>query len=62
MFQRRPKLGLLAPLLVPLCAALLGAWALPAAAERTQLTVYTALETDQIKAYKDAFEKSNPDV
>jgi len=31
-------------------------------AQKTQLTVYTALETDQIKAYKDAFEKANPTI
>jgi iron(III) transport system substrate-binding protein len=41
-------------------AALLGA--APAAAQKTQLNVYTALETDQIKAYKDAFERANPGV
>jgi iron(III) transport system substrate-binding protein len=33
-----------------------------AAADKTALLVYTALETDQIKAYKDAFEAANPDV
>ncbi len=32
------------------------------AADKTTLLVYTALETDQLKAYKDSFEKSNPDV
>lgn len=48
---------------VLLLAAALGAvLALPAAAQKTQLTVYTALETDQIKAYKDAFEKSNAGI
>jgi len=34
----------------------------PAAADRTQLLVYTALETDQIKAYEDGFYKSNPNI
>jgi iron(III) transport system substrate-binding protein len=29
---------------------------------KTELLVYTALETDQIKAYKEAFEKDNPSV
>jgi iron(III) transport system substrate-binding protein len=29
---------------------------------KTELLVYTALETDQIKAYKEAFEKDNPTV
>ena len=32
------------------------------AAAATTLTVYTALEPDQLKAYKEAFEKANPDV
>ncbi len=40
----------------------LAAAAVPAGAQKTQLTVYTALETDQLKAYKDAFEKSNPNI
>jgi len=43
-------------------AAALALAALPAAAQKTSLTVYTALETDQLKAYQAAFEKSNPDV
>lgn len=33
-----------------------------AAAQKTQLTVYTALETDQIKAYQEGFNKVNPDI
>ena len=33
-----------------------------AAAQKTQLNVYTALETDQIKAYEAAFNKVYPDV
>src|SRR5437867_4433910 len=32
------------------------------AADKTTLLVYTALETDQLKAYKEGFEKSNPDI
>lgn len=32
------------------------------AADKTTLLVYTALETDQLKAYKEGFEKANPDV
>ncbi len=28
----------------------------------TNLLVYTALETDQLKAYKESFEKANPDI
>ena len=33
-----------------------------AAAQKTQLTVYTALETDQLKAYQEGFYKANPDI
>lgn len=33
-----------------------------AMAQKTQLTVYTALETDQLKAYQTAFEKAHPDI
>ena len=31
-------------------------------AQKTQLTVYTALETDQLKAYQEAFNKVHPDI
>src|SRR4029077_16137740 len=34
----------------------------PAAAQKTQLLVYTALETDQIKAYEEALVKANPNL
>ncbi|MBV8680050.1 MAG: putative 2-aminoethylphosphonate ABC transporter substrate-binding protein [Aquitalea sp.] len=34
----------------------------PLAQAATTLTVYTALEADQVKDYKEAFEKANPDV
>ncbi|HVF62667.1 MAG TPA: putative 2-aminoethylphosphonate ABC transporter substrate-binding protein [Casimicrobiaceae bacterium] len=34
----------------------------PASAQKTQLLVYTALETDQLKAYEEAFSKAVPDV
>jgi iron(III) transport system substrate-binding protein len=37
-------------------------WAVSASAQKTELLVYTALETDQIKAYEDAFYKAYPDV
>ncbi len=40
----------------------LSAVAFGAAAQKTQLTVYTALETDQLKAYQTAFEKAHPDI
>jgi len=57
MFSRRWVLGLAA--VAAMAASLFAA---PASAQKTQLTVYTALETDQLKAYKDAFEKSNPGI
>src|SRR5437763_9051182 len=38
------------------------AWAGAALAQKTDLLVYTALETDQIKAYEEAFYKAYPDV
>jgi iron(III) transport system substrate-binding protein len=34
----------------------------PAVAQKTKITVYTALENDQLGPYKEAFEKANPDV
>lgn len=33
-----------------------------ATAQKTTLTVYTALETDQLKAYQEGFNKVNPDI
>jgi iron(III) transport system substrate-binding protein len=46
-----------------LCVGAVLALAAPwAAAQKTQLSVYTALETDQIKAYESAFNKSYPDI
>ena len=33
-----------------------------AQAQKTQLLVYTALETDQIKAYQEGFNKAYPDI
>ena len=44
-----------------LAAGLLAACAFQAQAN-TELTVYTALEAEQLKAYKDAFEAQNPDI
>jgi len=55
MFNRR----IATALATGLCAALAAG---AANAQVTQLTVYTALETDQLKAYQTAFEKANPDV
>ncbi len=38
------------------------AFAAAAAAQKTQLLVYTALETDQLKAYQEGFNRVNPDI
>ena len=47
----------------PVLAALaLLATTTAAFAQKTQLTVYTALETDQLKAYEAGFNKVNPDI
>jgi iron(III) transport system substrate-binding protein len=43
-------------------AALLVAVSFGAYGQKTQLTVYTALETDQLKAYQAGFEKANPAI
>ena len=46
-----------------LIAGLLGlAFASTALAQKTQLIVYTALETDQLKAYQEAFNKVEPNI
>ena len=43
-------------------AALFAVLPLSALAQKTTLLVYTALETDQIKAYQEGFNKVNPDI
>ncbi|HEX5128726.1 MAG TPA: extracellular solute-binding protein, partial [Usitatibacter sp.] len=43
-------------------AALAAAFATPALAQKTELLVYTALETDQLKAYTESFHKTNPNI
>ena len=43
-------------------AAALGLAAASASAQQTELLVYTALETDQLKAYTDSFHKTNPNI
>jgi iron(III) transport system substrate-binding protein len=48
--------------LVPILATLALAAAFPAHAEKTTLNVYTALETDQLKAYQEGFNKAYPDI
>ena len=45
-----------------LAAAVSAVFSLQASAAETQLTVYTALEAEQLKTYKQAFEKANPDI
>jgi iron(III) transport system substrate-binding protein len=40
-----------------LALAATGAWA-----QKTELLVYTALETDQLKAYTESFQKTNPTI
>ncbi len=45
-----------------LLAATILAASTSALAQKTQLTVYTALETDQLKAYESGFTKVNPNV
>jgi len=50
------------PLASLLCACVLALAAGGAAAQKTSLLVYTALETDAMKLYKDGFEKANPDI
>ena len=42
--------------------AVFALWTVSASAQKTQLTVYTALEDDQLKAYTEGFNKANPDI
>lgn len=49
-------------LLSSLLACGLLAFAGVASAQKTQLLVYTALETDQLKAYQEGFNKAHPEV
>lgn len=48
--------------LAAVIAAALAAAAAPALAQKTELLVYTALETDQLKAYTESFQKTNPNI
>jgi len=50
------------PMLHALAASCLIALAPAAWAQKTELLVYTALETDQLKAYQESFNKQHPDV
>ncbi len=45
-----------------LAAAMLAVCSATALAQKTQLLVYTALETDQLKAYQEGFNKVEPDI
>ncbi|HLX22269.1 MAG TPA: putative 2-aminoethylphosphonate ABC transporter substrate-binding protein [Usitatibacter sp.] len=46
-----------------LCFAVATAFASASAwAQKTELLVYTALETDQLKAYTESFQKTNPNI
>ena len=45
-----------------LAAVVLAAISTVALAQKTQLLVYTALETDQLKAYEQGFNKAYPDI
>ena len=49
-------------LFAALAAVVLAAIAGAAGAQKTELLVYTALETDQIKAYQESFNKSYPNI
>jgi iron(III) transport system substrate-binding protein len=44
------------------CLGVVALGAGDAAAQKTRLTVYTALENDQVGPYKEAFEKDNPNI
>ncbi|MGE8941601.1 putative 2-aminoethylphosphonate ABC transporter substrate-binding protein [Leptospira interrogans] len=54
----RKRLGLIGAVLL----AATGLIAQPALAQKTELTVYTAYENDDLAAYKKAFEAANPDI
>ncbi len=47
---------------LPLAGLALALAAAPALAQKTTLLVYTALETDQIKAYQEGFNKVEPNI
>jgi len=49
-------------LIAAVAAVVLAAIAGAAGAQKTQLLVYTALETDQLKAYEQGFIKANPGI
>ena len=52
-----------APLSKTVAALAIGlAFGAAAHAQKTDLTVYTALETDQLKAYQESFNRANPEI
>ena len=53
--RSRGWMGVVAALVAALAAV-------PACSQKTEILVYTALETDQIKAYEEAFKKANPTI
>src|SRR4030095_12775658 len=57
--RSRPKMKIARGLTIALAAAVFAGAAL---AQKTQLTVYTALEQDQLKPYAEGFNKANPDI
>jgi len=62
--KQKSKTGYLASLLAGAAALMVAGaiYAPPAAAQKTKLVVYTALEADDLKKYKDRFEKDVKDV
>ena len=56
------RVALIARWISPAIAAAALAFGGTASAQKTQLTVYTALETDQLKAYAEGFNKAYPDI
>ena len=56
------KLSLRSLVIGAAAVALSALMTVPAFAQKTKITVYTALENDQLGPYKQAFETANPDV
>jgi iron(III) transport system substrate-binding protein len=56
------KLSLRSLVIGAAAVALSALMTVPAFAQKTKITVYTALENDQLGPYKQAFEAANPDV
>ena len=54
--------GMFSRWMKPAAVVILATAAGMALAQKTTLTVYTALETDQLKSYAEGFNKSNPDI